>query len=95
MFKSCFPNSQLGGGLDDPVPAIGDNPLKGASCGSQYHTIANAKGIYIDLLEYFKTRQDKLFVVIVTPPVQDPDAQRERQGPEPMAGGRLVGRLSV
>ena len=72
MFKSCFPNSQLGGGLDDPVPAIGDNPLKGASCGSQYHTIANAKGIYIDLLEYFKTRQDKLFVVIVTPPVQDP-----------------------
>ncbi len=72
MFKSCFPNSQLGGGLDDPVPAIEDNPLKGVSCGSQYHTIANAKGIYIDLLEYFKTRQDKLFVVIVTPPVQDP-----------------------
>ena len=22
MLKSCFPNSQLGGGLDDPVPAI-------------------------------------------------------------------------
>ena len=72
MFKSCFPNSQLGGGVDDPVPAIADNPLKGVSCGSQYHTIANSKGIYIDLLEYFKTRQDKLFVVIVTPPVQDP-----------------------
>ena len=72
MFKSCFPNSQLGGGLDDPIPAIDDNPLKGMSCGSQYHTIPNAKGIYIDLLEYFKTRQDKLFVVIVTPPVQDP-----------------------
>jgi hypothetical protein len=72
MFKSCFPNSQLGGGPDDPVPSIGDNPLKGQSCGSQYHTVANAKGIYIDLLEYFQTRQDKLFVVIVTPPVQDP-----------------------
>jgi hypothetical protein len=72
MFKSCFPNSQLGGSADDPVPAISDNPLRGQSCGSQYHTVANAKGIYIDLLDYFQTRQDKLFVVIVTPPVQDP-----------------------
>ena len=71
MFKSCYPNSGLRGNVNDPVPAIADNPLKGQSCGSQYHTVANAKGIYIDLLEYFKTRPDKTFIVIAAPPLRD------------------------
>ena len=39
---------------------------------SEYHTVANAKGIYLDLLDYFRTRQDKLFIVITAPPVSDP-----------------------
>jgi len=52
IFKSCFPNSQLGGSLADPVPAIANNPLRGQDCGSSAHTIANAKGIYIELLSY-------------------------------------------
>ncbi len=68
MFKSCFPNSALGGSPGDPVPPIASNPLKG---NSEPLTVANAKGIYIDLLEYFRTRQDKLFVVITAPPLQD------------------------
>lgn len=71
MFKSCYPNSALEGSPGDPVPPIGSNPLKGQGSGSSYHTVANAKGIYIDLLEYFKTRQDKLFVVITAPPLRD------------------------
>jgi hypothetical protein len=72
MFKSCFPNSNLKGNPSDPVPDIDHNPLKGQDCWSPHHTVANAKGIYLDLLEYFKTRQDKLFVVVTAPPVQDP-----------------------
>ncbi|EKQ54486.1 MAG: parallel beta-helix repeat (two copies), partial [Methanobacterium sp. Maddingley MBC34] len=72
MFKSCFPNSALRGNPDDPVPSIDNNPLRGQDSGSSYHTVANAKGIYIDLLEYFKTRQDKLFIVITAPPLTDP-----------------------
>ncbi len=72
MFKSCFPNSALRGSPGDPVPAIGDNLLKGQSSGSSYHTVANAKGIYIDLLNYFRTRQDKLFIIITAPPLSDP-----------------------
>ncbi|HTZ19070.1 MAG TPA: hypothetical protein VMB78_11600 [Dissulfurispiraceae bacterium] len=71
MFKSCFPNSALRGNPSDPVPTIADNPLKGVSSGSDYHTVANAKGIYIDILEYFRQRQDKLFIVIAAPPLQD------------------------
>jgi hypothetical protein len=71
MFKSCFPNSALQGSPGDPVPAIGSNPLKGQSAGSPYHTVANAKGIYIDLLQYFTGRQDKLFIVITAPPLTD------------------------
>lgn len=71
MFKSCYPNSALKGDVNDPVPPIDSNPLRGQSCGSQDHTVANAKGIYIDLLEYFKTQPDKLFVVVTAPPLTD------------------------
>jgi hypothetical protein len=71
MFKSCYPNSALEGDVNDPVPEIDENPLRGQSCGSQYHTVANAKGIYIDLLEYFKTRPDKLFIIVTAPPLTD------------------------
>lgn len=71
MFKSCFPNSALQGSVSDAVPAINLNPLRGQDSYSQYHTVANAKGIYIDLLEYFRTRPDKLFVVIAAPPLSD------------------------
>jgi hypothetical protein len=71
MFKSCFPNSALQGNADDVVLSIENNPLRGEGSGSEFHTVANAKGIYIDLLEYFKTRPDKLFVVITAPPQVD------------------------
>ncbi len=70
MFKSCFPNSNLDGNPDDPPAPSADHnsPL----------TIANAKRIYLDLLNYFATRQDKLFVVITAPPLGsfDTDAAR-------------------
>ena len=36
-------------------------------------TVANAKAIYIQLLTYFSTRQDKLFIVITAPPLADFD----------------------
>ena len=72
MFKSCFPNSELKGNPDDPVPPIDANPLKGVASGSAYHTVANAKGIYIDLLPYFRQHQDILFVVITAPPLINP-----------------------
>lgn len=71
MFKSCFPNSVLRGNTNDPVPSIGANPLKGEASWTEFHTVANAKGIYLDLLEYFRTHQDKLFVVVTAPPVSD------------------------
>ena len=72
MFKSCFPNSQLSG-PNSPVPAIADNPMKGQSCGGSDFTVANAKGIYLDLLPYFGAHPEKLFVAVVAPPVTSPD----------------------
>ncbi len=69
MFKSCFPNSNLEGNPNDP-------PL------DQYndweYSVANAKAIYNALLEYFRSRQDKLFIVITAPPLmrgETPTAQ--------------------
>ena len=72
MFKSCFPNSWLKGDPSDPIPSIDNNPLRGQNSSSEYHTVANAKGIYIDLLEYFRVHQEKLFVVITAPPLSNP-----------------------
>ena len=68
MFKSCFPNSNLGGNPNDP-PTTGNNPLREQDAGSEYMTVGNAKGIYNDILAYFATRQDKLFIVITAPPL--------------------------
>jgi hypothetical protein len=59
MFKSCFPNSNLEGRPTDP-PA----PEEGL-------TVGYAKHVYNDLLNYFATRPDKLFVVVTAPPVSD------------------------
>jgi hypothetical protein len=72
MFKSCFPNSNLTGDASAAVPAIDVNPLKGLACGGPEFTVANAKGIYNDLLPYFAAHQEKLFVLIVSPPIQAP-----------------------
>ena len=68
LFKSCYPNSHLGGSPGDP-PTSGNNPLRGEDADSEHHTVGNAKGIYNDILQYFSTRQDKLFVVITAPPL--------------------------
>lgn len=67
MFKSCFPNSDLGGNPDDPP----------ASTPNEDYTVANAKAVYNDLLAYFATRQDKLFVVITAPPLMQGDTSAE------------------
>jgi hypothetical protein len=72
MFKSCFPNSQLSG-PNSPIPAIADDPMKGQACGGEDFTVANAKGVYVDLLKYFGAHPEKLFVAVVAPPVVSPD----------------------
>jgi hypothetical protein len=63
MFKSCFPNSALTGDPGDPIPDISENPFD--------LSISSAKGIYIDILQYFATKQDTLFIVITAPPLSD------------------------
>jgi hypothetical protein len=72
MFKSCFPNSHLAGSTADP-PTAGHNPLRGQDAWSEHMTVGNAKGIYNDILDYFASRQDKLFVVITAPPLGQND----------------------
>ena len=59
MFKSCFPNSALEGLPDDLPDADG------------WLTVGHAKYVYNQILAYFATRPDKLFVVITAPPLQD------------------------
>ena len=72
LFKSCFPNSDLLGSAAAAPPPIAGNPLKGQGAGGADFTVANAKGIYRDLLPYFAAHQEKLFVCLVAPPVQAP-----------------------
>ena len=71
MFKSCFPNAgNITGNPNDPPrqsSSTDPNPIWGESEGGSY-TVSNIKGLYRDLLQYFATRQDKLFILITTPP---------------------------
>jgi hypothetical protein len=60
LFKSCFPNSALEGNATDPPSADG------------WLTVGHAKYVYNQILSYFSTHPDKLFVVITAPPLQDP-----------------------
>ena len=59
MFKSCYPNSDLGGSPGDP-PSDDD-----------WYTVGHAKYVYNQLLGYFEGRQDKLFIAITPPPILD------------------------
>ncbi|MBI4614999.1 MAG: hypothetical protein HY720_15410, partial [Planctomycetes bacterium] len=59
LFKSCFPNSDLDGRPNDP-------PAEGYEL-----SVGGAKRVYLDILEYFRSRPDKLFVVITAPPLSD------------------------
>lgn len=68
VFKSCYPNSDLYGSPNDPP----------ASEINEDYTVANAKAIYIKLLTYFATRQDKLFVVITAPPLMKSETAPDR-----------------
>ena len=54
-------------------PTTGSNSLRGQEAGSDPFTLGNAKGIYNDILSYFATRQDKLFVLITAPPQNQDD----------------------
>lgn len=59
MFKSCYPNSKLSGNPNDPAAATPND---------WQLSVSNAKAVYNNILTYFATRQDKLFIVIAAPP---------------------------
>ena len=71
VFTSGFRNSALTGDPTVAAPTIDYDPLRGQNSDSSYHTVANAKGIYIDLLRYFAAHQEKLFIVVTAPPLSD------------------------
>lgn len=57
LFKSCFPNSELEGSpIDAPNP-------------DGWLSVGHAKYVYNEILQYFGTHPDKLFVVITAPPL--------------------------
>jgi hypothetical protein len=59
MFKSCFPNSALEGSPNDPPDPDG------------WLSMGHAKYVYNEILKYFESRPDKMFVVITAPPLSD------------------------
>jgi len=71
MFKSCFPNSDLYGNPGDP-PAAEPN---------DQFTVSNAKAVYNNLLTYFETRPDKLFIAITAPPMGQGEYSQDVQTP--------------
>ncbi len=59
VFKSCFPNSALEGQPGDPPDPEG------------WLSVGHSKFVYNEILRYFGTRPDKLFIVVSAPPLSD------------------------
>lgn len=59
MFKSCFPNSDLEGNPNDPPSPDG------------WMSAGHAKYVYNEILGYFESHPEKLFIVITAPPLSD------------------------
>ena len=73
LFKSCFPNSQLSG-PNAPMPAIADNPMKGAVRRSTPPTRSpTPRASTATCSAYFGAHPEKLFVAVVAPPLTSPD----------------------
>jgi hypothetical protein len=89
MFKSCFPNSAISGSPTDP-PAAGGNPLEGQWAGSEFQTVANDKRLYLDLLTFFESQPDTLFIAITAPPLEAGETS-----PEQAANARAFNRWLV
>lgn len=67
VFKSCYPNTKFKGNPSDKANTD-SNPPRNFSADSEFHTIANAKRTYNDILNYCKSRPDKFFVFVTPPP---------------------------
>ena len=67
MIKPCYPNTLYRGNAGDPATP-GANPPRNFEAGTQEHTVANAKRIYNDILQYIKQRPDKFFIMVTAPP---------------------------
>lgn len=82
LFKSCFVSGYLITGDPNEAPrqsSPGDpNPIWSMGYGNPEYTVSNIKGLYRDLLAYFASRQDKLFVLITTPPSSYNDVELTR-----------------
>lgn len=59
LFKSCFPNSALEGSPNDSPDPDG------------WLSVGHAKYVYNEILQYFATRPEKLFIVITAPPLSE------------------------
>jgi hypothetical protein len=80
IFKSCFLSAQLLHGKpgDAPAAAGSSNPIYGQDHNEDgAYTDANIKGLYRDLLTYFATKPDTLFVLATTPPSKESETNAD------------------
>ena len=86
LFKSCFISGYLitGNPGDPPRQSSSENPnpIWSVSSGNPEYTVSNIKGMYRDLLAYFAAHQDKLFILITTPPSSYDDPELTRSSAE-------------
>jgi len=81
IIKPCYPNSDIFGNSTD---SAGITP-------NDSFTVSNVKAVYNNLLSYFQTRTDKLFIVITAPPQNENEYSADYQtAAERSANARAV-----
>jgi hypothetical protein len=90
MIKSCYPSANI---YSDNSTTFGQMRGQGASYtvgGQNVNTVSNVKALYNSLLEYFKTRTDKMFIISFTPPLLASSTTAERAANTRLVANWLV-----
>ena len=78
MIKSCYPSANIYTDNGTTFVQMRGRASDYTTGGLNVNTVSNVKALYNSLLDYFKTRTDKIFIISFTPPLLEASTTQER-----------------
>lgn len=78
MIKSCYPSANIYSDNGTTFVQMRGQGSGYTTGGLNVNTVSNVKALYNSILEYFKTRTDKMFIISFTPPLLLASTTQER-----------------
>lgn len=78
MIKSCYPSANIYTDNSTTFLQMRGQAGNYSVGGQNVNTVSNVKALYNSLLEYYRTRTDKMFIISFTPPLLAASTTQER-----------------